>query len=198
MSARPATLETAVWQRLASVDRWLLLAVRRFESRAVTRLMKAFTQLGDCSSWVVVGLVLGLSGGEGPRQCALIGAAAGLAVSLSQALKRVCRRPRPDCRISGFAALAENPDAFSFPSGHTCVAFAVAAAFAGEGSGLAALTLALAAGIALSRVYLGAHYPMDVAAGVLVGSLSGWAACTLASQIPLLKFLGYATLAWFV
>jgi len=178
-----------------SLDRWLLLTVRRLESRAMTRLMRGFTRLGNPSTWVLVGLVLALSGGEGPHRCALLGSAAALALALSEPLKRVCRRQRPDHGMGGFAALADNPDAFSFPSGHTAVAFAVAFAFASPGSALGVLVLVVATGIAVSRVYLGAHYPLDVAAGVLLGSIAGTAARMLVGQYPLLKLVGYAMLA---
>jgi len=170
----------AFWARLAAFDQSLLLSIRRWERTGVTRLMRAFTRLGDPGSWIFFGLALGLSEGEGPRRCALLGAGAALALLSSQVLKRLCRRPRPTSGIGGFAALAENPDAFSFPSGHTSVAFAVALALAGEGTGLGWLLLVLAVGIALSRIYLGAHYPLDVAAGALLGLAAGAAVHLLA------------------
>ena len=157
--------------RVVSLDERLLLSVRRRQSRAMTRLMRSLTALGDPASWVLVGLALGFSGGDGPRYCALLSTAAGFALAVSQALKRLCCRKRPSCGIGGFAALAENPDAFSFPSGHTAVAFAVAVAFGG--TALAGLLLVLALAIAVSRVYLGAHYPLDVAAGMVVGAAAG-------------------------
>lgn len=176
----------AFWHRLVALDQLLLLTVRRWESATATRLMQALTRLGDPAAWVFFGLALGLSGGEGPRHCGLLGASTAFALLASQILKRLCRRPRPTAGIGGFAALAENPDAFSFPSGHTAVAFAAALALAGEGAGLGWLLLALAVGIALSRVYLGAHYPLDVAAGALLGLAVGFAVHTLLFGDPAL------------
>jgi undecaprenyl-diphosphatase len=173
-----------VWQRVASFDQALLLSVRRWESAGMTRVMRQLTRLGDTAAWAVVGLAFFAAGGPSARYGALLGTGAGLAVVVSQALKRVCCRTRPDGGIVGFAALAENPDAFSFPSGHTAAAFGIAVALAGEGSWLGALTLALASGIAVSRVYLGAHYPLDVAAGALVGTLCGVAARLLVAGLP--------------
>lgn len=172
-----------VWKRVVWADQALLLGVRRWESAFMTRLMKTLTHLGDTPTWVVVGLALGLSGGRGPRYAWLLGLGATIAVVVSQILKRLCCRARPSCGILGFGALAENPDAFSFPSGHTAAAFGIALALAGEGSGLGALTLSLASGIAVSRVYLGAHYPLDVAAGTLVGALAGLAARLIVNGI---------------
>jgi undecaprenyl-diphosphatase len=185
----------SVWRRVLSIDQRLLLSVRRWESRLMTRLMRGLTRLGDPASWVLAGLVLGFSGGVGRYDCALLGTAAVLALLIAHPLKRICRRERPSRGIGGFAALAENPDVFSFPSGHTAVAFAVAAAFAGQGVPLAGFLLILAVGIAVSRIYLGAHYPLDVAAGVLVGTVCGTAAKLLVFEYPLLKLVGYATLA---
>lgn len=188
MTPLRATLERAVWRRLLSVDQALLLQVRSWECVLMTRLMRTFTHLGDWASWVVMGLMLAAAGGE--RYCALLGLGATGAAAASQVLKRLCCRPRPSTGIRGFAALAEIPDAFSFPSGHTAAAFGVAVALATEAGGLAALTLLLACGIALSRVYLGAHYPLDVAAGVLVGTLSGLYARLLVDGAPLVKLIG--------
>ncbi len=189
--------ENGLWRRVVSLDEALLLLVRRLESKAMTRAMRALTHLGDTSTWVVIGLLLGAAGGKGPRYEALLGLGAGLAALVSHFLKRTCCRPRPTAgvdprghRMHGFAALIEIPDAFSFPSGHTAAAFAIAVALAGEGHGLGALTLSLASGIGLSRVYLGAHYPLDVAAGVGLGALSGLAARFLITIVIGIAFPG--------
>lgn len=161
-------------QRLLTLDESLLLACRRFHLPWRTKLMSALTHLGDAKSWVLLGLTLALTGSADAQFLALrLGAGAGLATLFAQTLKRLCRRARPTHRLAGFRALAENPDRFSFPSGHTAAAFGVAIALAGEGTGLGLLFMLLAGGIGISRVYLGAHYPLDVAIGALLGAVSG-------------------------
>jgi undecaprenyl-diphosphatase len=190
ISLRSAGLTT--WKRVVSVDQAILLKVRRLESAFMTRCMRRLTRLGDPLSWVVVGLAIGAVGGA--RYAWLLWLGAGLASTMSQLLKRLFCRPRPSSGIGGFAALADIPDAFSFPSGHTAAAFGAAVALAGEGSGIALLTLALAFGISISRIYLGAHYPIDVAAGVLLGAGAGVVARLLVDGFHLLAVLGYAAL----
>jgi undecaprenyl-diphosphatase len=155
-----------------AVDQAILLGMRRCHGVVITRLMRVFTRVGDALSWIFAALVLIAGGGEAARIGLRLGAAAGLAALVAQLLKRLWKRARPSAGIAGFTALVDNPDAFSFPSGHSAAAFAVALALAGAVPGGPAFVL-LAFAIALSRIYLGAHYPLDVAAGACIGLVCG-------------------------
>ena len=164
-------------QRILSLDEALLLSLLRFRRPWRTLVARTLTALGGARSWTVSGLAcLATRTPLGVHLGLRLGAAASLATMASQALKRSLTRARPDSSINGFKALADNPDRFSFPSGHTAAAFAVAVAFLGEPYALGPLGLILALGIGLSRVYLGAHYPLDAGAGALLGTVAGLAA----------------------
>ncbi|HEX4803365.1 MAG TPA: phosphatase PAP2 family protein [Myxococcaceae bacterium] len=164
--------EQCMVRQLLRFDEAVLLGMCRWRPRSLTLAMRALTRCGDASTWIVVALVLLAAGGQARRCGLLLGSAALIATILSQGLKRTCRRARPSSCIGGFTALMENPDAFSFPSGHTAAASAVAIALAGQGW-LGPFHLGLALAIATSRVYLGAHYPLDTAAGGALGLIAG-------------------------
>lgn len=87
-------------------------------------------------------------------------------------IKRVKNRIRPYINIPGIVVNKIGVDDYSFPSGHTTAAFSIGMSIALKFTGLATVSLILAALVGFSRIYLGVHYPTDVGAGVVVGSAS--------------------------
>jgi len=90
-----------------------------------------------------------------------------LAYLANIALKYVVRRPRP--AIEGLPALSSTVTSLSFPSAHSATSFAAAQALS-SGGVPGRPVYALAAAMAVSRVYAGVHYPSDVVAGVALGT----------------------------
>ena len=106
---------------------------------------------------------------EAARLGALAFAYAGL---LEFTLKHLIGRPRPDAALVATAGLlgpSWTHDVDSFPSGHATSGFAVAAVFGGYYPRLRLPLYALAAAIALGRVYLERHYVSDIVAGAVIG-----------------------------
>ena len=139
----------------------------------------AATRAGDGWLWYAVGLAILLFGGS-ERFAALsaAGISALLSVLLFQWLKRFTGRRRPcDIEPHCWATLLP-PDQFSFPSGHTMTAFAVAVSLSLFYPSVTAGLLFCAFSIAASRILLGMHFLSDVMAGAIIGGLIG--------------FLGYA------
>jgi undecaprenyl-diphosphatase len=88
-------------------------------------------------------------------------------------MKPLGRRGRPDRRATQVptARHVRMPSSASFPSGHTAAAFAFATAVGHELPGAAVPLRALAALVGYSRVHTGVHYPADVIAGALIGTV---------------------------
>ncbi|HXR11609.1 MAG TPA: phosphatase PAP2 family protein [Gaiellaceae bacterium] len=61
------------------------------------------------------------------------------------------------------------PHSASFPSGHTTVAFACATVLSALAPRAAPAFFALALAIGYSRLYVGVHWPLDVAGGAVLG-----------------------------
>ena len=91
------------------------------------------------------------------------------AYGLNYAVKVTVRRRRPE--LAGLPPLTKTVSRLSFPSAHATTSFAAARAFSGLVRPLAVYAPAVA--FALSRPYLGVHYPSDVIAGAALGTAIG-------------------------
>lgn len=92
---------------------------------------------------------------------------------LNDALKSVVQEVRP-CRqlpLTYHVEACAGPTDWAFPSNHTVVAFSAATVLFMVDRRLGWVALLVAVAMGASRVFVGAHYPHDVAAGVLVGVL---------------------------
>lgn len=98
--------------------------------------------------------------------------AALLAMGMNQAISHVWYRNRPYLDHPVNRLLQGAQDA-SFPSDHAAGSFSIAGSLFGRSAGSTAL-MVFAALVALSRVYVGLHYPSDIVGGMVIGLVSSW------------------------
>ena len=149
-------------------ERLLLLARTCGHSPAAERAVARFSRLGEHGGvWLGIGVAgQALDAGRRTRwRRATAAVAATYAANV--AIKLVVRRPRPS--LPGLPALTGTPTGLSFPSAHASTSFAGAFAYTRLGVPAAPL-YALAASLAVSRLYLGVHYPSDMLGGALLGT----------------------------
>lgn len=89
-------------------------------------------------------------------------------------VKNLVARPRPFIVDSSYMLLIAAPASFSFPSGHALSSFLAATVITRAPSPVVeGATWVMAVAIAFSRLYLFVHFPTDVLAGAIIGTLAG-------------------------
>lgn len=163
---------------ILQLDGELLVAIQGLHMSWLDPIVSVYTKLGDAGLlWIALSLVMLLW--KPTRKAGVLALGAmilGLLVT-NITIKPLLSRPRPwlDWPI---VPLVTEKDPNSFPSGHTCAAFAAGLswvrALPWRWGRIAAVAAAVVMG--LSRLYVGVHYPTDVLAGAVIGSLCAWAA----------------------
>lgn len=158
---------------LARLDRRVLRAFRtRLHPPALEHAAVAYTTTGEFGAIWIAGALAGAALDRERRGAWLLSAAVvPTALCVNAVVKRVVRRPRP--RLRGLPPVGRAPSTPSFPSGHAATSFAGARAIGTLAPGARGPLVAAAALMSLTRSYLGVHYPSDVLAGAVLGSMLG-------------------------
>ena len=174
---------------------FLLYIQENIRSDILTPLLTTLTHTGDKGIIWIAMCVLMVIIPKSRKFGIIAGASLALeAIIVNIFIKNAVARTRPYDAIEGLVSLVEKQVDYSFPSGHTGAAFAVAGAFlmiaiAGlpvvVKSGIisrtktslaykifTAVTIVFSFIIAFSRLYVGVHYPTDVLGGFIIGIAS--------------------------
>ncbi len=154
----------------AGLDRSLLLLARtRGHPRWAERVVAAYSRTGEHAAlWLALGST-GAALADDPKRRHAWRRGVGVvlaAYATNQAIKFTVRRRRPE--LSGLPPLTPTVSRLSFPSAHATTSFAAARAYSHVVPPPVLYAVALA--FALSRPYLGVHYPSDVLVGALLGT----------------------------
>ena len=170
------TARRMVWRYIENRDHRVMRRLNRWRAPRWLRIWMVWSsRLGDGWIWYTVGISLLLFGGD--LRYIAFGAAVtaeAATVVIFRAIKKASKRKRP-CHLEVHCwSRVLPPDQFSFPSGHSMSAFAIAVPLCIFYPELQAPLLVLSFSIAISRVILGIHFVSDVVVGSLLGAGLGY------------------------
>lgn len=153
-------------------DRALFRTIFRIKWKPFTSLMRAFTVAGKMGAlWGVIAALAFLVTGFEPSHLLVPWAAVAISWTVAEGAKFLFNRARPFISDTEIAPLIKTPSSSSFPSGHSATAAAGAITLSVVYPSFAPAFLLSGFLVALSRIYLGVHYPFDVLAGLLIGTV---------------------------
>jgi membrane-associated phospholipid phosphatase len=128
-----------------------------------------------------------------------------VALAIAQIINKVVERSRPYAALHDAHVLIARTTDASFPSDHSTAAGAVAIGLLMAGTALGSRRLGIIAAIAAvalgsSRLYVGAHYPGDVIAGLALGGIVAFGLSGLARRIlvPIARWAATTPLTWLI
>lgn len=125
------------------------------------------SNMGIIGFWVMVSVLLYLFGNKkGKKVAKKMIIVLLITTVITSVVKLVVMRPRPYVELTNLILLDLGTD-YSFPSGHTTTATAMAYTLTKEYHNWIFMIIPLM--VAFSRMYIGVHYPSDVLGGFLLG-----------------------------
>ncbi len=157
---------------------WVFAAVMGAQNPVLDAVLGIFTVLGSSLFWIIAAVAFWL---RGKRKISIqLAIAFIIDTALSAVLKFTFMTPRPFKIFDlGFDLDSLGP---SFPSGHAERAFSGAFILSSHYKKRTALLFSLASMTALSRVYLGMHFPVDVLIGSVNGLIVGYIATRISTK----------------
>ena len=148
-------------------------------SNIINQIVKWITYLGDMGIiWLTLAFILILFKKTRRAGVMLVIGVGATLIFNSLIFKNIFNRPRPFVDNEGLVSFIKSlgmelPDDSSFPSGHSFVSFCSAIILTLQLRKKWPFIYILSSAIALSRVFLCVHYPTDVLAGAVIGTIVG-------------------------
>jgi undecaprenyl-diphosphatase len=157
-----------VLNSIQDFDRRSLLLLQESESWLACH-RRRVSRTADGHLYLLIGAVLALSSAEGEQFLLHMLLAFCIERPLYWCLKNSLKRRRPAAALPSFQSHITAADEFSFPSGHSCAAFLFVTLLVLHFGALLLVLYLWSGAIALSRVYLGVHFPTDTVVGAAMG-----------------------------